>query len=94
LDVIVTGGLTPSDYGEDTLEERSAKRTRNLKRLRRLIPALEMAESSPDPYRNIARDAYQLALKRVLSSTQLTDEKKAVVDNLAAKLYDEALDTK
>lgn len=78
---------------EVSLEEKSAKRTRHLRRLRRLIPALEVAESSPDPYRNIARDAYQLALQRALSSSQPTNDKKAVVDNLATKLYEEAADT-
>ena len=77
-----------------SMDERSDKRTRHLRRLRRLIPSLEMAESSPDPYRNIAQEAYQLALNRAVSSTQPTNEKKAVVDNLATKLYDEAANRK
>lgn len=68
-----------------SLEEKTDKRTRHLRRLRRLIPSLEMAESSPDPYRNIAQEAYQIALKHAVSST-----KKNIVDKLATKLYDEA----
>ena len=76
------------------MEEKSDKRTRHLRRLRRLIPSLETVESSPDPYRNIAQEAYQLALQRAVSSTQPTNEKKVVVDELATKLYDEATSKK
>jgi hypothetical protein len=43
---------------EVSLLPRSEHRMRHLKRLRKLLPALETAETSPDPYRNIARDAY------------------------------------
>lgn len=77
-----------------SMEEKSDKRMRHLRRLRQLIPSLEMAESSPDPYRNIAQEAYQLALQRAVSSTQPTNEKKAVVDELTTKLYDEAANRK
>jgi len=77
-----------------SMNEKSAKRARHLRRLRRLIPSLETAESSPDPYRNIAQEAYQLAIQRAVSSTQPTNEKKAVVDELATKLYDEAVNRK
>jgi predicted ATPase len=79
---------------EVSLEERGSKRTRYLRRLRRLIPSLEMAESSPDPYRNIARDAYEIALKRAINSPNSTIERKIIVDNLASKLYDDAGGTK
>lgn len=65
------------------------KRTRHLRRLRQLIPSLETAESSPDPYRNIAQEAYQLALNRAVEN-----KKKAVVHELATKLYDEAANRK
>ena len=73
-----------------SMDTRSDKRTRHLRRLRRLIPSLETAESSPDPYRNIAQEAYRLALNRAVNSAQSTNDKKAIVDELAAKLYDEA----
>jgi hypothetical protein len=51
---------------------------------------MESGESSPDPFRNIAQDAYQVAQKRAISSAQPTNEKKAIVDELANRLYEEA----
>lgn len=71
--------------------EQSDKRTRHLRRLRRLIPTLESIESSPDPYRNIAQEAYQVALNQALNSVESSNDKKAVVDSLATKLYEEAI---
>ncbi|HTB83467.1 MAG TPA: AAA family ATPase [Candidatus Sulfotelmatobacter sp.] len=75
---------------EVSLMPRSEKRTRHLKRLRKLLPAIETRETSPDPYRNIARDAYQIAQERVLESDQTSDRKKAIIDHLAARLVEES----
>ncbi len=72
-----------------SMDEKSDKRARHLRRLRRLIPSLETVESSPDPFRNIAQEAYRLTLNRAVRN-----KKKTIVDQLARKLYDEATDTK
>lgn len=74
-----------------SLEPRSDKRTRHLRRLKRLLPRIETAETSPDPYRNIARDAYQIAQDEVLKSDETSDRKKAIIDRLAARLVEEAV---
>ncbi len=73
-----------------SLTDRSASRTRHLARLRKLLPAIETAETSPDPYRNIARDAYQLAQEHVLKMDETGDRKKRIIDKLALRLVDEA----
>lgn len=80
------------------------KRTRNLKRLRALVPALDMSETSPDPYRNIAKEAYRLAQAMIVENVAceavsrsqgnapdapLPDRRKALVDRLATKLVNE-----
>jgi predicted ATPase len=69
---------------------RSERRSRHLMRLRRLLPAIETAETSPDPYRNIARDAYQIAQDQLLKTDQSSNRKKAIIDNLAARLVESA----
>ena len=75
---------------EVSLMPRSTQRTRHLERLRKLLPAFATGETSPDPYRNIARDAFQLAQNLVVGSDEISDRKKAIIDQLAAKLVDEA----
>jgi predicted ATPase len=75
---------------EVSLKERGATKTRHLARLRKLLPAIETAETSPDPYRNIARDAYQLAQNVVLKMDEPSDRKKLLIEKLAAKLVEEA----
>jgi predicted ATPase len=88
---------------EVSLMDRSLKRARHLKQLRKLLPAIETTETSPDPYRNIARDAYQLAQETALKPGQLADEsqlrlhkpkipdkRKELVDRLAARLLTES----
>jgi predicted ATPase len=72
--------LTPSSEG----------RTRHLRRLRKLVPAIETAETSPDPYRNIARDAYQLAQEQILEGDHSSDRKRAIIERLATRLVEEA----
>lgn len=76
---------------EVSLMEKSPYRTRHLRRLRRLLPALNTAETSPDPYRNIARDAYQLAQNIVLSTDESGERKLRAIEELAKKLAGEAL---
>ncbi len=77
---------------ELSLLERTPQRIKRLARLRRLLPAVETAETSPDPYRNIARDAYQMAQDHVLNSDEITDRKKQLIDLLATKLVEEVED--
>jgi hypothetical protein len=75
---------------EVSMLERSSGKTRHLTRLRKLLPAIETAETSPDPYRNIARDAYQLAQEHVLKLNETGDRKKLIIDRLATRLVEEA----
>lgn len=75
---------------EVSLQDPSPLRTRHLRRLRKMLPALQTAETSPDPYRNIARDAYQLAQDRILGSGGPTDTKKGIIDKLATRLVEES----
>ena len=65
----------------------SKKRSRHLQRLRRLVPAIEAIETSPDPYRNIAHSAYKLAQEYILDSDTSSDTKTAMVEQLAKNLY-------
>jgi ABC-type multidrug transport system ATPase subunit len=75
---------------EVSLLGRSKKRTRHLAKLKKLLPAIETAETSPDPYRNIARDAFELAQNQILHSKHTSDRKKTIIDRLATKLVEEA----
>ncbi|MCA1755447.1 MAG: AAA family ATPase [Spirochaeta sp.] len=77
-----------------TFEPATEKRTRNLRRLRRLVPSLETGESSPDPFRNIARDAYQLAQDIALQGNIPHGRKRAIVERLAGNLFEEATESK
>jgi len=78
-------------FYEISLMPRSASRTRHLNRLRKLIPAIETGETSPDPYRNIARDAFQVAQEQVLQSEYNFDRKKVIIERLAGRLFEEAI---
>lgn len=62
-------------------------RTRYLQRLRRLVPSLEATESSPDPFRNIAREAYQIAQEISMKADVPQGRKRAIVERLADQLY-------
>lgn len=73
-----------------SMDEPSDKRIRHLERLRRLVPALELLESSPDPFRNIAKEAYQLALDRAVAADELASHRSEIVERLAAMMFDEA----
>jgi predicted ATPase len=72
---------------ETSFDEDTTRRARNLKRLRKLVPGVEPDESSPDPYRNIARLAYRLARTFPLDDS---DRKSEIVEALAKQLYTQA----
>ena len=68
--------------------EKGDRRKLKLQRLRKLVPALETIESSPDPYRNIAREAYTLALRSIVDASELDgDTRHQQVERLASKLF-------
>lgn len=75
---------------EVSQQEPSVLRTRHLARLRMLLPGLDTSETSPDPYRNIARDAYEIAQDIVLNRPEASDSKKRIIDRLAAQLVEHA----
>jgi predicted ATPase len=68
----------------------SPKRTRHLRRLKKLVPSLDAVESSPDPYRNIARSAFQIAQDNIVGTDNLSDRKSLIIEKLAKKLYEES----
>ena len=70
-----------------SFDEDKIRRARNLDRLRRLVPGIEPDESSPDPYRNIARLAYRIARAYPVDSP---DRKNEIVGALAEQLYQKA----
>lgn len=75
---------------EVSLWEMSRRRTRHLRRLRRLVPSMETAESSPDPYRNIARAAFEMAMTSIIESDRPGQAKLELVQRLTAKLLADA----
>lgn len=75
---------------EVSKDEDRERRQRHLKRLGKLLPAIETAETSPDPYRNIARDAYELAQDLTLETEQPTDRKLKIIEKLGHQLFDNA----
>lgn len=76
-----------------SITETGERRKNNLRRLRKLVPALETIESSPDPYRNIARDAYTLALRQIVGNESIdNDSRRDQIDRLADKLYEETME--
>jgi predicted ATPase len=76
---------------EVSLSDPGRKRTRHLQHLRKLIPSFQIDESSPDPYRNIARRAYQLAQETILESGASTETKLQVVERLAEQLVETSM---
>ncbi len=65
-------------------------RQTHLARLRKLVPDLAPTDTSPDPYRNIAKLAYEVAMDRVMNSDQEHDLKRVTVERLAAILFEGA----
>lgn len=76
---------------EVSLMPRSTHRSRHLDRLRKLLPAFETEETSPDPYRNIARDAFQIAQNLILQTDNTSSRKKLIIDKLAENLSEKAI---
>ena len=77
-----------------SLTDTGARRRAKLHRLRKLVPALETVESSPDPYRNIAREAYALALEKIVGAETVDSASRHnQVERLTAKLFSEAQGT-
>lgn len=72
---------------EVSLEEGSPNRKRHLKRLRQLVPDLAPNDPSPDPYRNIARLAYEITANKIVEANKSTDWKSQAVEKLSSKLY-------
>lgn len=75
---------------EVSLMEDYPQRNVHLKRLRKIIPGLMATDTSPDPYRNIAKLAYKQALDLIVHSTDSSDLKVKAVENLSSLLYEES----
>lgn len=73
-------------------QEKSKKRDERLAELRARVPALEILETSPDPYRNIAMQAYEMALDMAIDSEGDNAKRSRIVEALAKRLYEEAED--
>jgi predicted ATPase len=73
---------------EISSEKKYPNQQRDLARLRKLVPGLTPDEISPDPYRNIARMAYEIVVDRIVSSDENPDWKIEAIDKLSSKLYD------
>lgn len=71
--------------------DRSDRRAYRLQRLRKLVPSLVTAEGSPDPYKNIARDAYAVAMRLLLSGDSPSEVKVHAVEKLSEMLYEKAI---
>lgn len=67
---------------------------RHLQRLRNIIPGLAATDTSPDPYRNIAKIAYKQAVDLVIHSSENLDFKIQAINNLSSLLYNEAKEKK
>ncbi len=74
------------------INDNSPRRAERLRRLRKLVPSLITAEGTPDPYKNIARDAYELAMNQIIKDDSHPDVKIKAVEKLAAMLYNNAKD--
>jgi predicted ATPase len=75
---------------EISIDKNYPDRKQELARLRKLVPGLSPTDSSPDPYRNIAKLAYELATDRVLETDKDHDWKSKAIERLTSKLYEEA----
>jgi hypothetical protein len=68
------------------------QKTKHLSRLRKIVPGLTATDTSPDPYRNIAKLAYQEALALIVEADTDVDLKYKAIENLAALLYQQVND--
>lgn len=74
--------------------EEYAPKNKHLSRLRKIVPGLAATDTSPDPYRNIAKLAYQETLDLIVKSDTDLDLKYQAIQNLASLLYTKANETK
>ncbi|MFZ6768065.1 AAA family ATPase [Undibacterium sp. Di26W] len=75
-----------------SMNENSNSRSRHLQRLRKLVPSLVTKEGSPDPYKNIARDAYEIAMRELVKDESPIEMRVRAVETLAKMLYESAKD--
>lgn len=73
---------------EVSLKEKYPRQQRQLERYRKLIPGLTPDEMTPDPYRNIARLAYETVMNEIVSADENPDWKIQAIDKLSSKLYE------
>ena len=73
---------------EVSLKEKYPRQQRQLERYRKLIPGLTPDEMTPDPYRNIARIAYETVMNEIVAANENPDWKIQAIDRLSSKLYD------
>ncbi|QHS61249.1 AAA family ATPase [Chitinophaga agri] len=75
---------------EISLLEDYPQRAKHLQRLRKIVPGLAATDTSPDPYRNIAKLAYREAIDLVVKSEGTADLKMKAIERLSALLYKES----
>jgi predicted ATPase len=66
------------------------QRERHLSLLNKLVPGLAPTDSYPDPYKNIAKLAYEMALDKIIDSENSSDWKGKAVEHLSSFLYEES----
>lgn len=70
--------------------EKYPQKAEHLRRLRKIIPGLSATDSSPDPYRNIAKIAYSQTLEKIIKSDDASEVKLRAIENLSSFLYDQS----
>lgn len=75
---------------EISMLEDYPQKQKHLKRLRKIVPGLTATDTSPDPYRNIAKLAYKNAVDKIVLSDTTSDIKIKAIENLASYLYKES----
>ena len=74
---------------EVSMMENYPLRERHLEQLNKLVPNLDFINSYPDPYRNIAKIAYEQALDRIAYSKKPGDWKDEAIEKVTSFLYEE-----
>jgi predicted ATPase len=76
---------------EVSQRKKTKRRDRHLARLRELVPSLQTAETSPDPFRNIARAAYKAAQEEAVTAPNLTPAMRTkIISGLSKQLVSTA----
>ena len=73
---------------EVSLMQNSPLCERHLARLYKLVPNLAPTDSYPDPYKNIAKVAYEKALDEIVTSDKSGDWKEKAIDKVTSFLYE------